>query len=309
MAVVGVDTGKSSYEMYDGNQVFPVERSKKPVRKFLKSLEPGSVLCMEATGKYHLMIAEMAYEMGFSVYVVNPADFRCYRDSVCYRAKTDPIDARILARYAEREHDRLRPWVPPQRVPARARELLQVRDTLVGSRVALQQSLGEVPLAGSPALKGVEDILEQMRAQADSLESEIEQLLKDDATFKRLHSMRGFGVLTAAMLTWIFAHGTFASSDKLVAFVGLDVRVRESGKWNGQRKLTKRGDALARKLLYNAANTLRSSNDWKQLFLDIQARGWSKTAATIVVARKLLRIAFALVKHNRQYFQVVRHAS
>jgi len=309
MPFIGVDTGKASYEVCVENMLLKVERSKKPVRKFLNGLQAGSVICIEATGKYHLLLAEMAYELGFTVYVVNPADFACYRDSISYRAKTDPIDARILARYAEREHDRLRAWIPPQKVPALARELLQMRETLVSARVAMQQSLSETSCAQSRALADVRRTLNDMAAHAAAIEAEIAQLLKDDNTFRRLLRVPGVGVLTAAMLTWVFAHGEFATSDKLVAFIGLDVRVRESGKWKGQRKLSKRGDALARKLIFNGATSLRSSQHWKQRFLAIEARGWSKIAATVAVARKLLRIAWALVKHDRQYFQVVTHAA
>lgn len=153
MAYVGCDAGSSYAISVDEGVSFIVERSPKAIKEFLKTLEKGSSIAVEATGRWHLMLAEMAYEKGFTVYVVNPWDFSKYRDSVCPRAKTDPIDAQILSRYAAKENDRLRCWVPPAETPRRARDLLGLRNQTSVARIALEQSLKAISLRSSPAAR------------------------------------------------------------------------------------------------------------------------------------------------------------
>ena len=306
MAFVGVDCSKNTYDIFCKGELYKVERSFKKVKRFLRSLEEGSEIAIEPTNNYHLMLVHAAYGMGHTVFLVNPADFHAYRSSVCYRAKTDTIDASILARFVERERDRLMPWTPPELRCFRARQLLGLRQTLVDSCVALEQSLSGVPCAGSKAIANMKRTCAAMRREALALEQEIAQLLKDNATFQRALRVTGFGVCTAAILAYVFSKGTFSTSDKLVAFVGLDVRVRESGKWKGKRSLTKRGDSLVRKMLWMAANSLKRSAGWKEKFEALAARGIEKTAASVIVARKLLRIFWTLETYDLQYEPKIR---
>ncbi len=302
MAYVGCDAGSRSYGVsVDEGDPFVVERSPKEIKEFLKGLEKGSSIAVEATGRYHLMLAEMAYEKGFTVYVLNPSEFALYRDSISWRAKTDPIDAQILSRYVARENDRLRAWVPPQHVPRRARDLLGLRDQTSTARIALEQSLKAIGLKSRPAARILQNEVEKLRELEDQFEQEIAQLLAENRTFRRMLRAPGIAVLGAAILTWIFSCGQFRSSDALIAFVGLDVRVRESGKWRGCRKLTKRGDPLLRKILFNGANSLRNSKRWKQCFLELAARGFSSIASNVYVMRKMLRLVWALENYDTQY--------
>lgn len=306
MAFVGVDCSKNAYDVFCEGQLHKVERSVKPVKKFLRLLEPGSSICIEPTNSFHLMFVQMAYELGHRVYLVNPADFHAYRNSVSYRAKTDAIDAAVLARFVEKENDRLRLWMPPEVSCVRARQLLGVRQTLVEACVSLEQSFGGVPVEGSKAVSQVKRTIQAMRREAFALEQEIAQLLEKNTTFRRALKVTGFGVCSAAILACVFSKGTFSSSDKLVAFVGLDVRVRESGKWKGKRSLTKRGDSLVRKFLWMSANSLKRTAGWKERFAALKARGIQNTAATVIVARKLLRVFWTLETYDLQYDPQIR---
>src|SRR4051812_32959821 len=113
MAFVGVDCSKNNYDVFCQGRQFKLERSFKQVKKFLRSLEEGFSIGIEPTNRFHLMLAQAAYELGHIVYLVNPADFHAYRSSLSYRAKTDIIDCTLLARFVEKENDRLFPWAPP----------------------------------------------------------------------------------------------------------------------------------------------------------------------------------------------------
>ena len=113
--------------------------------------------------------------------------------------------------------------------------------------------------------------------------------------------VEGIGGLTAAALTMAFERGAFQSADAFIAFLGLDVRAKDSGTFTGRRKLTKQGDPEIRRLLHNAALAAARKGHWKQLYEQYQARGLRKTQALVILARKLARIAFALMKKREDY--------
>src|SRR5215831_20460531 len=100
--------------------------------------------------------------------------------------------------------------------------------------------------------------------------------------------MDGIGPCTAPALLWLLKDREFTNSDQAVAFSGLDVAVRQSGRFEGRRKLTKRGPTFIRRLLYCAASSLRRIHEFAALFHRHHAKGLRAKGATIAVARKLL---------------------
>ncbi len=103
----------------------------------------------------------------------------------------------------------------------------------------------------------------------------------------------------ALVATW--HRGEFANVDAFIAFLGLDVRVRQSGRWQGRRKLTKKGDAEIRRLLFNAAMQGRRNALWEPYYLRLRDRGLSSTAAFVALSRKLARVCFALLQNNTEF--------
>lgn len=98
-----------------------------------------------------------------------------------------------------------------------------------------------------------------------------------------------------------FLRGHFRHSDAFIAFIGLDVRLKESGLYSGRRKLTKQGDPEIRRLLHNAAMAAARTQRWKSVYQSYLARGLKKIEALTILARKLARIAFALMKTQQPY--------
>lgn len=95
--------------------------------------------------------------------------------------------------------------------------------------------------------------------------------------------------------------GDFANSDAFIAYLGMDLTVDDSGKKNGPRHLSKKGDPEVRRLTYNAAMAACRSPKWKPFYESCLARGFSKTQALVALARKLCRVAFALMKNQSEY--------
>ncbi|WP_448099371.1 IS110 family transposase [Luteibacter yeojuensis] len=89
-----------------------------PIDEWLGGLAPDSVLAVEATGTCHQVLLERAFRHSLTIYLLNPRDVRHYAESLRRRAKTDRVDAQVIARYVAREKDNLRPYVPPSAAPA-----------------------------------------------------------------------------------------------------------------------------------------------------------------------------------------------
>lgn len=254
---------------------------------------------MEATGKLHLKLARGAFKLGLPVYVVNPRDAKAWKDFTGRRAKTDRVDARELARFVELHGDRLKVWVPQEARVGLLRELLTARSGLVKARVALQQSYAQLSKAAR-RLVG-EEHLEALREREAALDAELLALLEDDPRYKRLVAIPGVGLLSGAALVCATAGREFASSDALVAFFGLDVSVKQSGRFEGRRKLTKRGCALFRYLLCMAGMVASRLEAWRDYYQAQLGKGLKATAAYAVLARKILRAAFSILKHDAPF--------
>jgi transposase len=141
---IGVDVAKDTVSVACAHHTFaprtlPNERT--ALLAFLRSLPQGSRLGLEATGHYHELLAALAVKAGFSVFVLNPKDTRHYARGVGLRAKTDRVDAALIARLIEREHDKLHLYRPPTKAPRTLDRLLKRRHKLTTVKGILRQSL------------------------------------------------------------------------------------------------------------------------------------------------------------------------
>ncbi len=294
-----VDSRYIQINRHGESTVDKIENSPREIRAWLKSITGPARLAVEATGAYHLELVDQAHQAGLTVYVVNPRAIRQYRESVGQRAKNDRCDARLIARYIDREHDELRPYTPLSARQRRVWQLLKRRATLVKSKQQVQQSLA--------GLTGLRDPLHQTLSRLDALinllENQTEDLLKEMRLWELVEccqSVQGIGEVTAMALVIAFDRGEFTSADAFVAYLGMDVRVRDSGKFTGQRKLTKKGDSECRRLIFNAARTA-GRFAFKPYLERFKNRGMKSTQAHVALARKLIRIAFALMKKREQF--------
>lgn len=146
--VVGVDVAKAEIVVYreDLETIQIVVNERKTLGRWLKTLPAQSSIALEATSTYHLDTAELAHEMGHRVYMVDAYRLSHYRESIGQRAKTDPCDARLLARYLASEQGRLRAWSPPPQAYKVLKSLLHRRAELINLRVSITLSRSSEPL-------------------------------------------------------------------------------------------------------------------------------------------------------------------
>jgi transposase len=266
------------------------------IDEWLKGLPANSVLAVEATGTCHQVLLQRAVHHGLQIYLLNPRDVRHYAESLRRRAKTDQVDAQVIARYVAREQDNLRPYVEPPASAAELEHLLRRRALIVQTEHQLTLGLSDLDLPEIDRLHA------SYKALLRRIDRRMDELIAQDELRARqreqLRSIPGVGPLNSAALLSLFWRLPGITADALIAFVGLDPRPRESGKYRGQRKLSKRGDAEIRRLGYMAAKTLARQDVGRPLYERYRQRGFSATATYVILARKILRLAHALVTKN-----------
>ena len=268
---------------------------------WLDTLPAGSVIAMEATGTYHRRLADLAHTRGLVVYVVNPRDVYYYVRGMGARGKTDPSDAKLLARYVAHERAHLHPYLPPSALCERLTTLLERRAVLVRTRQALTQSLADLPaLAGEKR-----NLFEAVAALLCGIDQQLAALTSSDAStaklVSRLKTISGVGPLVASLLCALFKRFAFRHADALIAYLGLDPRPDESGQHRGRRRLSKRGHPEWRRLLIAAAMSAARTQAWRDYVNLQRAKALPATAVHVILARKMLRTAFALYKNGQDF--------
>lgn len=298
---IGVDVAKAELVIsVDGKEPFSLLNDRKAIKRWLRQFPQVAEFALEATNDFHTDLAELAHERGHKVFLISGFRLNRYRDGIGGRAKTDKSDACLLVRYLQKEGEELRPWVPPSPEYRQLQLLLRRRARLVQAKTALQQSFEGLPMLKS----SLRSLFKQIKHIDVLMTKRILQLLEKAswlADAKRCQAIEGIGPLTSAALAMSYHRGAFRCSDSFIAFLGLDVRVRESGTMKGKRRLTKQGDPELRRLLYLAAMQAKRQPAWQAYYQRYVDRGLAATQALNILARKLARVAFALMRNQTEY--------
>jgi transposase len=302
--IVGVDIAKASLvSVFHGQPgaARPLANSSSAIASWLAELPKGSLVAMEATGVHHRLLAQMAHAAGMRVYVLNARDVYFYAKALSGRAKTDRLDAAVIARYAAEHHLRLHAWRPAAGVEQELHELLQRRACITRLRVSLRQTLADV----ASLQAACQQLDDSFKCFFEQLDAQLQALVASDAELgrgiDRLRTITGFGPQASVAVGALLKRIEFANADALVAYSGLDPRPCDSGQHRGQRRLSKRGPAWLRRQMYLVAFAASHSKALKPLYESIKVRGFAPTQALVILARKLLRVAWAVWRGDQAF--------
>ena len=300
--IIGIDVCKDTLDLFEheSGRGYSIGNDAASIETWLDGQEDRLQLALEPTNRYHEAVAEAAYARGHDVYWIDPYRLSHYRAGLGRRAKTDPEDAYLLARFLAREVSELRPWNPLTRGQQRFWWLLKRRSTLVRAKVQLRQSLTDMGTLQDEVDSLLRHCVRMIATLDRALLAQAKELGWSDS-ITRCRAIPGIGPLTAMALVATWHRGDFSNVDAFIAFLGLDVRVRQSGRWQGRRKLTKKGDGEIRRLLFNAAMQARRNELWEPYYLRLRDRGLSTTAAFVALSRKLAKVCFALLQNNSRF--------
>jgi transposase len=300
---VGVDVSKSTLSscIHGLGSQHNLANREAEIAAWLDALDPQAMIAVESTGRYHALLVRMAHASGRRVFVLNARDVFFYAKALGTRAKTDRKDARVIARYLAEHHGSLKPWTPASIEQERLHELLRCRSGVTNKRMSLRQVLrgvSELDEAVSQLEQRFDELLEQLDAR-------IATLVKQDPLLSRkcaaLRGITGIGPVGSALLGALLSRVPFANADALVAYSGLDPRPNDSGAKTGRRKISKRGSPELRRQLYLAAFGAAHSKAVGPLYRAIKGKGFKPTQALVILARKLLRVAWAIWKSEKPF--------
>ena len=261
--------------------------------------------CMEATGAYGDALATYLHEAGHTVSRINPAALKAYAQSRLSRTKNDRVDAALIAGFcAER---RPPAWQPPAPELRQLQALVRRLDSLVEMR-----TMEENRLSSGVTVAAVRESVEEHLAHLAEQIKRAEALIRDHIDrhpglrLKRelLDSIPGIGEATAAaLLAEVPDIKQYRSARQVAAFAGLAPRERQSGSSvRGRVRLSKIGNARLRKALYFPAVTaLRCSPFFQQWAEGLRRRGKSKMAVIGAAMRKLVHLAYGVLKTGRPF--------
>ncbi len=302
---VGIDVGKQYLDVY----FHPIDKKDRitndnaGIRQLIKQCKrtPVHLIAIEATGKYHALAHRVLSEAGFDVAVINPYRSRKFADALGQLAKTDKIDACILAKYAALIQPS--PTKLPSLEQKMLRDLTVARRQVVDEHADLQRQLGTTD---NPF------VLKQMRARIkmcarhqEALEIEMQQIIKKSEVLKRrfdiITSIPGIGSITATALLTELEELGIANCREIAALCGLAPMNRDSGIYRGVRSI-RGGRAYVRQMLYMCAVCQsRRDNHMGKYYRRLIANGKKPKVALIALARKLVILANTLISEDRQW--------
>lgn len=265
-------------------------------------LEPfaPTLIVIEATGGYERPVVAALSLKALPVSLVNPKRARDFAGALGRRAKTDELDADVLAQFAERVRPPIRPLADAeaqqlQAIVARRNQLIEMR-TMESNRLAT---------ANRVVRRSIEAILRALNKEIEKAEKELSAAIEASPVWKAkdelLQSIPGIGpVASRTLLAELPELGTI-SREQVAALVGVAPVNRDSGRWNGKRFIGG-GRSSVRRVMYLCAHAARQGNEVLCAFAErLMEAGKAPKVVRIAVARKLLIIANAVLRDNRPW--------
>lgn len=301
-AYAGIDVSKRSWDLHvlpSGAQLSTTADAA-GMKQLLQSLKatPNCLIVIEATGGLERRLAADLIDAGFQVAVVNPRQVRDFARSVGRLAKTDRLDARVLALFAEKVQPRLTEKTPEKQLELDA--LMTRRRQLVQLRAAEQMRREQA--SSKLARKSVVHLLDVLRKEISQLDQAIAQLIQSDDDWRRkielLQSVPGVGPQTSATLMAELPELGQLNRQQIGALAGLAPFNHDSGQSYGKRSIWG-GRAAVRSILYMAAVSARRCNPQLKIFADRLTKAGKPFKVVITACmRKLLIILNCMIKQS-----------
>ncbi len=304
-SVIGIDVSKNKLDVADWPESFTSQATndKTGHQQLIKKLpQPKSCLVViEATGRYEKAVALALVDAGYLVSVVNPRQVRDFAKALGILAKTDRIDARVIARFGEQVRPRALAQMHEKQ--DELDQLVTRRRQLIASRTAEKNRTGTV--TAKVVRKSLQKIVDQLSKEIRRIDSEIARLIKSDEEWKGrselLQSAPGVGEVTATTLIAEVPELGQLNRQKISALVGVAPFNRDSGQFRGRRTIFG-GRRAVRSALYMAALAARRCNPVIREFADrLEARGKLPKVILVACMRKLLVILNSMVKTNTHW--------
>jgi transposase len=302
---IGIDVSKRRLDIAvrPSGEVFALDRNPAGLEQLserLRSLSP-QIVALEATGGFETVVAAALAATGLPVVVVNPGQIRAFARALGQRAKTDPIDAMVIAHFAEAT------GLKPRPLPDEATRLLadlvtrrrQILEMLVAERQRHERMLA------AHLRKSIARLIKALEKELFSLDTDIGDAVRSSPAWRDkedlLASVPGVGPVISRTLIAELPELGQLNRKQIAALVGLAPFTRQSGQWRG-KSFIGGGRSAVRSALFMGAMVAKQHNPVLKAFFDrLIAAGKPKMVALIAVARKLLTILNAILRDNKPW--------
>jgi transposase len=302
---VGIDVSKDRLDVHvrPSREAFAVSRDGKGLEELIERLQALSprLIAIEATGGFETIAAAAIAGAALPLAIVNPAQIRHFAQAVGKRAKTDPIDAEVIARFAEAVKPEPRP-LPDEQARLLA-ELVARRRQIIEMIVAERQR--EKRAETMRVRKSLARTIKTLEKELPEIDSDIDTLVRGSPAWREkedlLVSFPGVSnTLARTFLAELPELGRL-SRREIASLAGLAPYTRQSGRWKG-KSMIGGGRAALRAALYMAAlSASRCNRPLKVFYQRLLSAGKPKMVALIAVARKILTILNAMVRDKKEW--------
>jgi len=304
---IGIDVSKHTLDVFvlSSKESIQFQNNLAGIRKLIKKITPLPALfvAMEATGGYEKLVAQTLANNNISLAVVNPRQVRDFAKALGKLAKTDRIDAQVIATFAEKMQPR--DTIMTNENQQKLAELHSRRRQLI-DMIGMEKN--RLDKAGSTAKKSIKHIIGLLEKELKKIDVALtKNIQSDEHTAEKnalLTTIKGVGVVVAAgILADLPELGTLEGK-KIAALAGLAPINRDSGQMRGKRTIGG-GRACVRRTLYMAALVAVRHNDvLKAFYVRLCDAGKKKKVALVACMHKLLIIMNAMIKNNQPWRSV-----
>lgn len=301
---VGVDTGKATLDVH----VRPlgldwrVNNDTKGIAGLIKQLKGYAVerIVVEATGRYELAFIIACAKAKLPFVIANPIHIKRFAGAIGRRAKTDTLDAQLIAHYGEAIQPSLS-TLKPETMRTMA-DLVARRNQLLGMRTMEKNRLKIMPKSVASMIK---PILTALDKQIDKIDGKLRQLIDSCPDYQHkselVQSMPGIGKTAAATLISYLPELGYMNNKQAASLVGVAPINRESGRFIGKRTV-QGGRAQVRTVLFmSIMSAIQCNNVFKQKYQQLLAQGKPKKVALIACVRKMVVILNSMVRDGQKW--------
>ncbi|MEQ3515756.1 IS110 family transposase [Pseudoalteromonas sp. BZB3] len=296
---IGVDTGKFQLDIYIRplDIYFTVSNDEKGINKAISKIkkhQPERII-IEATGRLEMPFIMACAKAGLPFVIANPVHVKRFAGAIGQRAKTDKLDAKLIAYYGEAIKPSLSQLKP---------ETMQLMSDLVARRnqLLVMQTMEKNRLQILPKelAMTIKPILTAFKNQINKIENKIFKLIESCPEYQAknhlLQSMKGIGKIAAASIISNLPELGYMTNKQASALVGVAPINRESGRFKGLRKI-QGGRHQVRTVLYMAMmSAIQSNSVFKSQYQKLVAAGKPKKVAIIACVRKMIVILNSMLR-------------
>ncbi len=294
---LGIDVSKLHLDLSHFAQSRQIPNTEKAIQRWLKSLPPETILVCESSGGYEALLITLAHAAGRPIIQVNARQVRDFAKAQNRLAKTDKIDAELIADFAQTFQPQ--PLARPDPLQQELSALVKHRShllTQITPNNNLAQTLSDKKLLGLIA-KTVAFLQKQVEQIQAFMAEKIGPSPDLSARIHRLQQVQGIGSLTATALVALMPELGSLSDTQAAALAGVAPFNHDSGQFRGRRHISG-GRSQVRSILYMAALVASRHNPiLKPLYLRLIAAGKAKKLALTVLMRKLILLSNRLLKN------------